>query len=101
MHYTRFGGSDTCAYAINTPKAGKHALTARLVTPAPKQYLFLVVNDAPESINIPLPYTIGLWGELEPVEIALNQGENVLSFHRGHYYMRGVTIRDFTLTPLN
>jgi hypothetical protein len=23
------------------------------------------------------------------------------SFHRGHYYMRGITIRDFTLTPLD
>jgi hypothetical protein len=100
MHYSRFGGADTFEYSVNAPKAGKYALTARLVTPASKQHLFLVVNGSNE-IDIPLPYTIGLWGELEPVEIELKQGENTLSFHRGHYYMRGITLRDFTLSPLN
>jgi hypothetical protein len=100
LHYTRFGGADTFAYTIDAPKAGKYALTSRLVTAASKQHLFLVVNGSKE-IDILLPYTIGLWGELEPVEIELKQGRNTLSFHRGHYYMRGITIRDFTLTPLN
>jgi hypothetical protein len=101
LHYTRFGGSDTMEYTFDAPKAGKYALTARLVTPASKQHLFLVVNGANESIDIPLPYTIGLWGKLEPVEIELKQGQNTLSFHRGHYYMRGITLRDFILTPIN
>ncbi len=101
LHYTRFGGSDTFEYTFDAPKAGKYALTARLVTPASKQHLFLVVNDAKESIDIPLPYTIGLWGEQEPVVIELEKGTNTLSFHRGHYYMRAVTLRDFTLTPLD
>jgi hypothetical protein len=100
LHYTRFGGADTFAYTIDAPKAGKYALTSRLATAASKQHLFLVVNGSKE-IDILLPYTIGLWGELEPVEIELKQGRNTLSFHRGHYYMRGITIRDFTLTPLN
>jgi hypothetical protein len=35
-----------------------------------------------------------------PVEIELAKGKNVLKFSRGHYFMRGVTIRDFTLTPV-
>jgi hypothetical protein len=64
------------------------------------QQLFLVVNGAKESIDIPLPNTIGLWGELEPVVIELKQGENTLSFHRGHFFMRGLTIKDFKLTPV-
>jgi hypothetical protein len=100
LHYTRYGGSETMEYTFDAPKAGKYALTARLVTPAPRQHLFLVVNGAKEAAAIPLPYTIGLWGELEPVEIELKQGQNTLSFHRGHYYMRGITIKDFKLTPV-
>ena len=69
------------------------------MTPAPKQHLYLTVNDAEQPIDITLPYTIGLWDELEPVEIELVEGKNVLTFARGHYFMRGVTIKDFTLAP--
>lgn len=100
LHYTRFGGSDTFEYKIDAPSAGKYRLTARLVTPAPKQHLFLKVNDADGPIDLALPYTIGMWDELKPAEIELKKGENVLAFYRGHYFMRGVTIRDFTLTPV-
>ncbi len=99
LHYSRYGGAETFAYAIDAPKAGKYKLTARLVTPAPRQHLYLSVNGA-EEMDIKLPYTIGLWGELDPVEIELKQGKNELSFGRGHYFMRGVTIRDFTLEPV-
>lgn len=100
LHYTRYGGADTFAYTFDAPEAGKYKLTARLVTPAPKQHLFLKVNDADDRIDIALPYTIGMWGVLEPVEIQMKKGQNELTFHRGHYFMRGVTIRDFTLTPV-
>ncbi len=100
LHYTRFGGADTFEYTIDAPKAGKYQLTARLVTPAPKQHLFLKLNSADARIDIALPYTIGMWDELKPVEIELNKGKNVLTFFRGHYFMRGVTLRDFTLTPV-
>ena len=85
---------------FEAPKAGKYQLTARLVTPAPKQHLYLAVNGAEKPIDIALPYTIGLWDDLDPVEIELVKGKNVLNFSRGHYFMRGVTIRDFTLAPV-
>lgn len=100
LHYTRFGGSDTFEYKINAPKSGKYHLTARLVTPAPKQQLFLKVNDARQLIKFDLPYTVGKWDETQPITVELKKGENVLSFHRGHYFMRGVTIRDFNLVPV-
>ena len=99
LHYTRYGGADTVVYAFDAPTAGKYKLTARLATPAPKQHLYLKVNNANERIDIALPYTIGMWGELEPVEVELAKGRNVLTFSRGHYFMRGVTIRDFKLAP--
>ncbi len=41
-----------------------------------------------------------MWGMLEPVEIELKKGKNTVTFYRGHYFQKGVTIRDFTLTPV-
>ncbi|MGM0488422.1 MAG: hypothetical protein ACQESR_16890 [Planctomycetota bacterium] len=100
LHYTRFGGADTFEYTIDAPKAGTYQLAARLVTPAPKQHLFLKLNDATDRIDINLPHTIGMWDKLKPVEIELKKGKNMMTFYRGHYFQRGVTIRDFTLTPV-
>jgi hypothetical protein len=45
-----------------------------------------------------VPYTIGMWEETKPVEIALVKGKNMLDFMRNIPY-HGLTIRDFTLTP--
>ena len=100
LHYTRYGGADTFAYTFDVPRAGKYQLTARLVTPAPKQHLYLKVNNAGERIDIALPYTIGMWDELKPVEVELKKGKNVLIFYRGHYFQRGVSLRDFKLVPV-
>ncbi len=100
LHYSRYGSADSFEYTFDAPKAGKYQLAARLVTPAPKQHLFLKVNDAEDRIDITLPYTIGMWGMLDPVEIELKKGKNILTFYRGHYFQRGVTIRDFALEPV-
>jgi len=99
MHFRRYGSGQRFEYTIDAPKAGKYLLTARLVTPAWKQSMDLSINGAsPQSIA--LPYTKGLWGELEPVEVELKQGTNVLNFSRRHHFFRGVSIKDFTLTPI-
>jgi len=51
-------------------------------------------------VDIAMPFTVGMWDKTEPVEITLQQGRNVLTFSRDHDQdLRGVTIRDFTLTP--
>lgn len=100
VHFRRYGSGGSFEYTIDAPKAGKYMLTARLVTPAWKQFMDLSINGAvPQSIA--LPYTKGLWGELEPVEVELKQGTNVLTFSRRHHFFRGVSIKDFTLTPVN
>jgi len=99
LHFRRYGSGERFEYTIDVPKAGKYLLTSRLVTPAWKQSMDLSINGAsPQSIA--LPYTMGLWGELEPVEVELKQGTNVLSFSRRHHFFRGVSIKDFTLTPM-
>ncbi len=101
LHHRRFGRGARFEYTVDVPRAGTYALSARLVTPAWNQYLDLTVNGANEPIRIELPYTRGMWGELEPVRVELQKGTNVLTFSRMHYYFRGVSIRDFTLAPVN
>lgn len=99
MHYNRVGPATTFSCTVEAPKAGKYALSARVVTVSPNQTVLVAVNDAKEPATMNLPYTIGMWQKSEPVEISLVQGKNVLKFDRPAE-RRGVTIRDFTLTPV-
>jgi hypothetical protein len=72
-----------------------------VVTPSWKQHLLVVANGAKEPVDIALPHTVGMWAKTEPVEVTLVKGRNVLRFsHRSDGYEKGVTIRDFTLTPV-
>jgi len=86
-------------YSFEVPTAGKYALTARVVTVHMNQHLLLTPNDARTPIDIAVPYTIGMWEETKPVEIALVKGKNMLHFTRSvpNY---GLTIKHFTLTPV-
>jgi len=85
-------------YTFEAPQAGKYALVARVVTVQSDQKLLLKPNDAKEPVGIAVPYTLGRWEQTKPVEIALVKGPNVLHFTRPAP-SRGLTIRDFTLTP--
>jgi len=100
LHYSRNGGPQEFEYTFDAPKAGKYALTARVVTPSWKQHLMLKVNSAKELIDIALPYTVGMWDKTQPVEITLARGKNVLTFSRDHEGLKGATIKDFTLRPV-
>jgi hypothetical protein len=100
MHYSRVGGLSPFEYTIDAPRGGKYALSARVVTVSPNQTLLVTPNGAAEPVTIALPYTIGMWQKSAPVEIALTQGRNVLKFDRPAE-VRGLTIKDFTLTPVN
>lgn len=98
MHYERVSQPATFEYTFHAPQAGKYALTARVVTVSPDQNLWLTVNDAAEPVVVNMPYTRGMWQTSAPVTITLAQGKNVLKFDRKPEY-RGLTIKDFTLTP--
>ncbi len=100
LHYSRTGKPAEFEYTFDVPAAGKYALTARVVTPSWKQHLSVAANGAKEPIDIALPFTVGKWDKTQPVEIALAKGKNVLTFSREHEGLKGVTIRDFTLTPV-
>ena len=99
MHYERVSQPATFEYTFHAPQAGQYALTARVVTVSPEQHLLLTVNDAAEPVVVNMPYTRGMWQASAPVTITLAQGKNVLRFDRKPEY-RGLTIKDFTLTPV-
>ena len=99
LHYGRNGGPQDFEYAFEAPAAGRYRLTARVVTPSWKQSLTATVNDAGQPVEIPLPFTVGMWDTTEPVEVELVKGRNVLRFSRPGA-TAGVTIKEFTLTPL-
>jgi len=101
LHYSRTGGNQTFEYTFDAPAAGKYELTARVVTPSWKQQLQLAVNGSGEQINIALPHTVGMWDKTQPANVTLIKGKNVLSFSRDHEGLKGVSIKDITLTPLN
>ena len=52
-----------------------------------------------QPIEIAVPYTVGKWQQTKPVEVSLVKGKNVLRFARPDG-SRGVTIKEFTLTPV-
>lgn len=100
LHYSRTGGHQSFEYTFEAPAAGKYQLTARVVTPSWRQNLLVSANEAKEKVELPLPHTVGLWDTTEAVIIELNKGKNVLSFSR-EGDVKGVTIKDFILTPTN
>ena len=69
----------------------------RVVTPSWKKSLRLAVNGG-EATEIPLPFTVGMWDSTEPLEVELAAGRNVLRVTR-QGEAKGVTIKDFPLTP--
>jgi len=85
--------------AIEVPRAGKYVLAARVATVQEGQKFQLAANDAKAPVEIAVPYTIGLWQQTQPVEISLVNGKNVLhlALQDGS---RGVTVKEFTLTPV-
>ena len=101
LHYAHLGKPQTFVYTFDAPAAGKYNLTARVVTVTIDQESLLTVNGAKTPIGIPVPYTAGMWGKTKPVQVALVKGRNVFSFARDNTKdVRGVTIKDFTLTPV-
>ncbi|NNM86087.1 MAG: hypothetical protein HKL96_10085 [Phycisphaerales bacterium] len=87
------------SYIVNAPRSATYNLTANVVIVRPPQHLLLTVNHAASPIDIPVPYTAGMWKTIGPVAIKLTQGNNQLHFERA-VKSPGLTIKDFTLTPV-
>ena len=92
-------GGFKAEYVFEAPQAGKYVLTARVATLQEGQKFLLAANDAKEPVEIAVPYTIGKWGQTPPAQVSLTKGQNSLRFTRPAGG-RGLTIKEFTLTPV-
>ena len=92
-------GGFKAEYSIEAPRAGKYALAIRVVTVQEGQKFIITANDAKKPVEIEVPYTIGKWQQTQSVELSLVGGKNVLhvALQDGS---RGVTIKEFSLTPI-
>ena len=86
--------SDVIEYTFDAPRAGTYQLVSEIATGKWDQRLRVTANGG-QPVEMPLPYTIGLWGKTAPVAIELKAGKNVLKF----YGPVRVTVGRFTLTP--
>jgi hypothetical protein len=96
MQIHAFGGFKT-EYKIKAPRTGNYLLTAKVATAQTGQKFVFTLNDG-QPVEQAAPYTIGLWQTTEPIPVALKNGSNTLEF-RITDGSRGVTIKEFTLTP--
>jgi hypothetical protein len=86
-------------YQVEVPQAGKYLLVAHVVTVQTGQKFMLAANQTKSAVEIPVPYTTGMWSYTKPVELSLNKGQNTLNVGlvAGS---RGVTIKEFLLKPV-
>jgi hypothetical protein len=96
MQIHAFGGFKT-AYKVKASRAGNYLLTAKVATAQTGQKFLCTVNDG-QPVEQPVPYTIGLWQTTEPIPVTLKSGSNTLNIELAEG-SRGVTIKEFTLTP--
>ncbi len=97
LHLSRYAKEgDAFEYTFDAPKAGTYRLVADIAVPKPNQKLVAAANGG-SAVEMALPYTIGLWGKTDPVDMDLKAGKNVLKFHGP----ARATFGQFTLTPVN
>ena len=100
LHYNQDGQPQEFEYTFDAPATGKYALTARVVTVTWKQHLLVAVNRDKEPIDIALPFTVGMWDETKPQTVTLVKGRKNKLRMTFRDPNRGVTIKDFQLTPV-
>jgi len=92
-------GGYKAEYSVEVAHAGKYALSARVATVQEGQKFVFSTKDAQAPVEIAVPYTLGKWQQTKPADFSLVNGKNVLhvTLQDGS---RGVSIKDFTLTPV-
>jgi hypothetical protein len=99
IHYARLGERpELITYSVEVPAEGKYELVAQVATVAPKQQAILRLNRR-TLLDMPLPYTKGLWQESEPLTVELREGKNTLMF-TCRAPNRGITVKELRLKPV-
>lgn len=85
----------------DVPVTGNYKLVALVCTVTTEQTMVVSLEKeekGEEKFVMRLPYTVGEWGESEPVIIPLKKGKDVLHFWRDKPPQYGVAVKEFTLT---
>ncbi len=99
VHYARLGNRpELLRYTVELPASGKYELIARVATVGTKQQAIFRLNRR-TLVDVPLPYTKGMWKETEPVSIDLREGRNTIMV-TCRAPNRGVSIKEFRLKPV-
>ena len=99
VHYARLGKRpELLRYTVELPAAGKYELTARVATVSVKQQAIFRLNRR-TLINLPLPYTKGMWAKTKSQMVAMFKGKNTFGI-TCRVPNRGVSIKELTLTPV-
>jgi hypothetical protein len=92
-------GGFKAEYSFNAPQSGKYALRAWVTTVQNGQVFSFSVKSDKKAVELPVPYTVGMWKQTDPVIVELDRGKNTLNVELKPG-SRGVTIKEFTLTPV-
>ena len=87
-------------YEVSVPRAGNYALTAQVVTNNYDQKIKVAANTSESETVLTMPFTNGTWMESPPVTLTLQEGTNLLRFHRDHPPQYGMAVKSFTLKPV-
>jgi hypothetical protein len=99
VHYSRLGSRpELIKYRVEVPAAGEYELTAQLATVSFKQDIIFRMNRE-DPVTHPIPYTQGMWGEMQPLRVKLDEGKNTISV-TARATNRGVTFKSFQLKPV-
>jgi hypothetical protein len=85
-------------YVVDVPAAGKYSLSGRVTTVQDGQKAMITVNSG-KPLPMTIPYTVGMWQSTAPLEVQLTQGKNTIQLEFSAD-SRGVTIKDFVMTPI-
>ena len=85
-------------YSFNAPKAGEYELTMHVVTVTVDRECLFRFNRR-TLVDVPLPYTKGMWQDTKPVKVKLKEGRNRfdITYKAPN---KGLTVKHFKLTPV-
>jgi len=99
VHYGRLGARpELIRYTIEAPADGKYELVSNVATVSPKIEVIVRVNRR-LMLDMPLPYTKGMWQKTEPIVMDLKEGRNSIML-TCRAPNRGFTMKEFTLKPV-
>jgi hypothetical protein len=99
LHYQGVGiRPEILRYTVEAPAAGKYEISLNVCTVSRKYEVIARLNRR-TIVNIMLPYTKGTWDRTKPEVVELRKGRNTFMF-TFRAPNRGVSLKDFKLTPV-